>query len=168
MKTPNDAVDLALQTGRLDPKVPWVKAKVVAALVQPYKTRGEAEQKIADALRTAYPDPAQANPIVEEAQAIYRANFFPEVNTNWQTHPDFIGHKNWNGCFRCHDGNHVAADGKKAISASSCNSCHLIVAQGSGDALKQINAEGMDFVHIDAPYTEFSCTDCHTGGLQKE
>jgi len=168
MKAPNDAVDLALQTGRLDPKVPWVKAKVVAALVQPYKTRGEAEQKIADALRTAYPDPAQANPIVEEAQAIYRANFFPEVNTNWQTHPDFIGHKNWNGCFRCHDGNHVAADGKKAISASSCNSCHLIVAQGSGDALKQINAEGMDFVHIDAPYTEFSCTDCHTGGLQKE
>src|SRR6476469_9122837 len=101
MKTPNDAVDLALQTGRLDPEVPWVKAKVVAALVQPYKTRGEAEQKIADALRTAYPDPAQANPIVEEAQAIYRANFFPEVNTNWQTHPDFIGHKNWNGCFRC-------------------------------------------------------------------
>jgi len=168
MKTPNDAVDLALQTGRLDPQVPWVKAKVVAALVQPYKTRSEAEQKIAAALHTAYPDPAQANPIIEEAQAIYRANFFPEVKADWRTHPDFIGHKTWNGCFRCHDGNHVAADGKKSIAASNCNSCHLVVAQGSPDALKQINADGMDFVHIDAPYTEFSCTDCHTGGPQKE
>ena len=168
MKTPNDAVDLALQTGRLDPQVPWVKAKVVAALVQPYKTRSEAEQKIAATLHAAYPDPAQANPIIEEAQAIYRANFFPEVKTDWRTHPDFIGHKTWNGCFRCHDGNHVAADGKKSIAASNCNSCHLVVAQGSPDALKQINADGMDFVHIDAPYTEFSCTDCHTGGPQKE
>lgn len=168
MKTPNDAVDLALQTGRLDPQVPWVKAKVVAALVQPYKTRSEAEQKIAAALHAAYPDPAQANPIIEEAQAIYRANFFPEVKADWRTHPDFIGHKTWNGCFRCHDGNHVAADGKKSIAASNCNSCHLVVAQGSPDALKQINADGMDFVHIDAPYAEFSCTDCHTGGPQKE
>jgi uncharacterized protein (UPF0212 family) len=33
--------------------------------------------------------------------------------------------------------------------------------------MKQINAQGLDFVHIDAPYTEFSCTDCHTGGPQK-
>ena len=61
IRPPNDAVDLALETGRLDPKVPWVKAKVVEALVQPYKTRAEAEQKIAAALRQTYPDPAQAN-----------------------------------------------------------------------------------------------------------
>ena len=51
--------------------------------------------------------------------------------------------------------------------ALDCNSCHLIVAQGSGEALQQINAKGYEFVHIDAPYTEFSCTDCHTGGVQK-
>jgi len=167
MRTPNDAVDLALETGRLDPRVPWVKAKVVAALVQPYKTRAEAEQKISDSLRLAYPDPAQANPIIEETQAIYRANFFPEVKSDWRTHPDFVGHKNWNGCFRCHDGQHVAADGKGSIKASDCKSCHLILAQGSGEELKQISAGGQEFVHIDAPYAEFSCVDCHTGGIQK-
>ena len=33
--TPNEAVDLALMTGRLDPNTPWVKSKVVAALVKP-------------------------------------------------------------------------------------------------------------------------------------
>ena len=75
--TPNDAVDLALSTGRLDPNTPWVKSKAVAALVQPYKTKAEAEQGIANSLHEAYPDPAQANPIINEAQAIYRAKLFP-------------------------------------------------------------------------------------------
>ena len=165
--TPNDAVDLALATGRLDSNVPWVKSKVVAALVKPYTTRAEATQGIAATLREAYPDPRQANPVINEAQAIYRENFFPEVKVDWQTHPDFVGHKNWNGCFRCHDGKHVAADGKMSIKASDCRSCHLILAQGSGEALNQIDAKGHDFVHIDAEYSEFSCSECHTGGIQK-
>jgi nitrate/TMAO reductase-like tetraheme cytochrome c subunit len=165
--TPNDAVDLALSTGRLDPNTPWVKSKVVTALVQPYKTRVEAEQGIATSLGKDYPDPGQSDRIIKIAQAIYRENFFPEVNVDWRTHPDFVGHKNWNGCFRCHDGKHAAADGKMSIKASDCKSCHLILAQGSGEAFNQINAQGHDFVHIDAPYSDFSCTDCHTGGPQK-
>jgi NapC/NirT cytochrome c family, N-terminal region len=165
--TPNEAVDLALATGRLNPNVPWVKAKVVAALVKPYTTKAEAEQGIANSLREAFPDPAQANPIINEAQAIQRANFFPEVKVDWRTHPDFVGHKNWNGCFRCHDGKHMAADGKMSIKASDCRSCHIILAQGSGETLNQISAKGHDFIHIDAEYSEFSCSECHTGGIQK-
>jgi hypothetical protein len=38
---------------------------------------------------------------------------------------------------------------------------------GSGEALEKINAKGHDFIHIDGPYAEFSCVDCHTGGSQK-
>ena len=167
LRTPNDAVDLAMSTGRLDPKIPWLKSKVVAALVQPYKTTAEAEHGIADSLRKDYPEPAQSKAMIQVAQTIYRENFFPEMKTDWRTHPDFVGHKNWNGCFRCHDGKHVTADGKMSIQASDCRSCHLILAQGSGDALNQINAQGYDFVHIDAPYSDFSCAECHTGGPQK-
>ncbi len=167
LHTPNEAVDLALSTGRLDPQIPWVKSKVVAALVKPYSTKTEAEQGIANSLREDYPDPVQANPIINETQAIYRENFFPEVKVDWRTYPDFVGHKNWNGCFRCHDGKHVSVDGKMSIKASDCRSCHLILAQGSGEALEQINAKGHDFIHVDAPYAEFSCVDCHTGGPQK-
>jgi hypothetical protein len=90
-----------------------------------------------------------------------------EVKVDWRTSPDFVGHKNWNGCFGCHDGKHVSADGKMSIKASDCRSCHLILAQGSGEALEQINAKGHDFIHIDALRAEFSCVDCHTGGPQK-
>ena len=143
--TPNDAVDLALMTNRLDASIPWVKAKVVTALTQPYATTAEAEQGIAKSLHQAYPDPARAGLIIEEAQRIYRANFFPEVKTDWRTHPDFVGHKNWNGCFRCHDGKHVAAGGKMSIKASDCRS-HLILAQGDPEGMKQISAQGDDFI----------------------
>jgi nitrate/TMAO reductase-like tetraheme cytochrome c subunit len=165
--SPNDAVDLALASGRIDPSVPWAKSKVVAALVKPYSTKPEALRKIAASLREDYPDPAQANRLIGEAQAIYRDNFFPEVKLDWRAHPDFVGHKSWDGCFRCHDGKHTSVDGKMSIKASDCKSCHIILAQGSGEKLDQVNPKGHDFMHIDAEYAEFSCTDCHTGGLQK-
>ncbi|HEY0725589.1 MAG TPA: NapC/NirT family cytochrome c [Pyrinomonadaceae bacterium] len=167
LKAPNDAVDIALSTGRLDPKTPWVKQKVVATLVKPYKTKAEAEQTIAADLRETYPDRAQAEPIIKEAQAIYRTNFFPEVKADWRARPDFVGHKNSNGCFRCHDGKHVAADGQKSIKASDCRSCHLILAQGDPEKMNEVNPQGHEFFHIDSEYSDFSCTDCHTGGVQK-
>jgi nitrate/TMAO reductase-like tetraheme cytochrome c subunit len=165
--TPNDAVDLALSTGQLDPKTPWLKSKMVAALVKPYPTTEEAERGIAASLQEAYPDPKIADPAIRVAKAIYRENFFPEVKTDWRSHPDFVGHKNWNGCFRCHDGKHVSPDGKSSIKASDCRSCHLILAQGSGEQLQNVNIQEHDFFHIDSEYSDFSCTDCHTGGVQK-
>jgi nitrate/TMAO reductase-like tetraheme cytochrome c subunit len=167
LHTPNEAVDLAMSTGRLDLKIPWLKSKVVATLTKSYATRSEAEHGISTSLREAYPDPKQAEPIIAETQVIYRENFFPEVKVDWRTHPDFVGHKSWNGCFRCHDGKHVAADGKMSIKASDCKSCHLILAQGSGETFNQIDPKGHNFIHIDAEYSEFSCVECHTGGPQK-
>ncbi len=166
--TPNSAVDLALATGELDPRVPWVKARVVAALVKPYKTKSEGLHEIASQLRKDYPDPAQSGPIIKVAEQIYASNFFPEVKLDWRTHPDFVGHKDWNGCFRCHDGKHTARDGKMSIKASDCKACHLILAQGNDAALNNMNATGLTFVHIDSEYSDFACADCHTGGPQKE
>ena len=167
LQTPNDAVDYALSSGRLDPKTPWMKAKVVGALVKSYATKAQADEGITASLREAYPDAAVSEPAIRVAKEIYHTNFFPEMKTDWRTHPDSIGHKNWNGCFRCHDGKHMAADGKSSIKASDCRSCHLILAQGNGEQLQQINLQGHNFFHIDSEYSDFSCVDCHTGGIQK-
>lgn len=167
VQSPNDAVDIAMAAGRIDRTIPNAKAKLVAALTQPYGTKPEALQAITTSLREAYPDPAQANPLIEQAQAIYRQNFFPEMKMDWRTHPDNISHKDWDGCFRCHDGKHKTADGQKTIAASDCRSCHIILAQGTGDQLKQLNADGHDFIHVDSEFSDFSCTECHTGGVQK-
>jgi hypothetical protein len=124
-------------------------------------------QKIASSLRTAYPQLENVDGLITVAQQLYQENFFPEMKTDWRVHPDNIGHKTFPGCFRCHDGNHVAEDGKKTIPADNCNICHIILAQGSGDQLKQLKADGYDFYHIDSTYLDFSCISCHTGTIQK-
>jgi nitrate/TMAO reductase-like tetraheme cytochrome c subunit len=163
---PNDAVDQSLAAGKLDPKIPWVKARVVEALTKSYPTTEEAARKIEESLKAAYPNEPKVKEVVAEAQAIYKANFFPEVKADWRSYPDHLSHKNWEGCFRCHDGKHLTAD-KKTIKATDCKSCHIILAQGGIQEMGKMDAGGYDFVHIDAKYSDFSCTECHTGGPQK-
>jgi hypothetical protein len=97
-------------------------------------------------------------------QEIYTNNFFPEMKISWRAYPNNIGHKDWPGCFRCHDDKHLAGDGKSAIRGNECNVCHVILAQGSGKDLENLNATGQKFKHPGGDYDGL-CNDCHNGGL---
>jgi nitrate/TMAO reductase-like tetraheme cytochrome c subunit len=166
-RSPNDAVDLSLTLGRIDSAMPWVRSNAVYSLIQTYATEDEAMRKIDDYLRPIYKASPKVDSLVAEVQTIYRANFFPEMKADWRVYPNNIGHENWPGCFRCHDGLHKTGDGKKQIQASSCDSCHVILAQGSGPALEKLSAKGSVFFHIDSEYTDFTCNNCHTGAFPK-
>ena len=50
------------------------------------------------------------------------------MNVNWTTYPNNIGHRNWPGCFRCHDGSHRNESGKTLI--KSCSVCHTTPQRG--------------------------------------
>lgn len=166
--SPNDAVDQAMAMGRINVSIPWAKSNSVKALAAPYSTREEAQQKIEESLRAEYKDDKRVDSLVAEVGKIYATNFFPEMKADWRAHPDHIGHKDNNGCFRCHDGMHFASDGKTSIKGSDCNACHLIVAQGAGEELEKVNRKGFDFFHVDAEYLEPNCAECHNGEIQKE
>jgi hypothetical protein len=86
------------------------------------------------------------------------------MRASWKIYPDNIGHKNWPGCFRCHDGKHYAEDGKRTINANDCNSCHTILSQGTGDDLLKMTPGGQTFKHPGGDYDQ-DCTECHTGDL---
>jgi|SRR5436190_1164361 len=167
-RTPNDAVDLAMAAGRIDPAIPLVKSNVVAALTGVYSTEEDALQKITSVLKGKYPNHPKTGALIDEVRRLYQANFFPEMKADWRAYPNNIGHKEWPGCFRCHDGLHKAADSKRKIPASDCNSCHVILAQGSGEQLDKLNSKGHSFFHIDAINEDFSCQNCHTGSFPKE
>ena len=62
------------------------------------------------------------------------------MKVNWKTHPNNIGHFYFQGCFRCHDGNHVSKDGK--VISKDCNSCHTVIEQVEGsDTVAQIPSQ---------------------------
>ena len=46
----------------------------------------------------------------ETTAGIYGRSVFPEMGVNWETHPNNIGHEEFPGCSRCHDGELATAD----------------------------------------------------------
>jgi nitrate/TMAO reductase-like tetraheme cytochrome c subunit len=162
MSSPNDAVDLAMRIGSIKTSLPYVKTNAVYALTRPYTNVTDATQGIATFLASKYPNDRS---VIEAVQKIYTDNFFPEMKANWRVYPNNIGHKDWPGCFRCHDGKHQTADGARVIKANDCSACHTILAQGSGKDLEQLAPQGLEFKHPGEELEKgFLCNDCHTGG----
>lgn len=168
--TANDSVEKAMGDGQLSLKLPFIKRVAVQALTQPsIKTSAEAPQQIAALLHSKYPQPALAPEVaqaVTTVEHIYATTIFPERKADWRVYPNNIGHKDWLGCFRCHDDNHKTTQGE-AIRSSDCTSCHTIIAQGSGAALETISAKGIPFKHPGGELDpDLTCSDCHNGANQ--
>ena len=53
------------------------------------------------------------------------------MKVTWGTHPNNLGHNNYPGCFRCHDGSHNAKNGKSIT--NDCSACHNLVAVDEAD-----------------------------------
>jgi hypothetical protein len=129
-----------------------------------------APEQIAEFIRSKYTDPALAAELpgaIAAVQSVFAVTIFPERKADWRAYPNHNGHKDSPGCFRCHDNNHKSPEGQK-LRGSDCTSCHTILAQGLGAELALLNAKGLTFAHPDGELdAELSCTDCHTGGIQK-
>ncbi|HET7711118.1 MAG TPA: NapC/NirT family cytochrome c [Thermoanaerobaculia bacterium] len=162
--SPDRAVDQALRAGTLDRSLPYIKQQSVAVLAKDYGSTPEALRTIARELPAWYqenhPDVAsskrpQIDAAVKALQKIFSTTRFPEMKVDWRTHPDNIGHYTSIGCFRCHDDQHVSADGKRITKA--CEICHTIVRPDEG----QLGA----FEHpVDiGDLRGVTCNECHTG-----
>ncbi len=163
-ENPNDAVNLAMELGHIDRSLAWIKTNAVFALTQEYTNETQALRGIATFLSEKYPGDARIKPTIDAVQQIYSNNFFAEMRADWRAYPDNIGHKDWPGCFRCHDGKHIADDGRRNIKANDCNACHTILAQGNADQLNLLTPAGQKFVHPGDELDSSSlCNECHDG-----
>jgi nitrate/TMAO reductase-like tetraheme cytochrome c subunit len=169
---PDQAVDQALLARKVDVSLPYIKQQAVAALTGKYATTEAAAQGIAQQIHgfyeTKYPGLANVKQLeirnaIDEVQQVFRRTTFPEMKLNWQTHANNLGHFYFNGCFRCHDGQHVSAQGK-AIS-KDCNICHTLMGQEEG-GVSMAAVPQLSFQHpVDlGDLTQVNCSDCHTGG----
>ncbi len=169
--TANDAVERAMTAGQLSLKLPNLKRIAVQALTETkITTSAEAPQKIADFMHSKYTDRELASDVASAIgvlEQIYATSIFPERKADWTVYPNNIGHKDWIGCFRCHDDKHKTQQGQ-TVRSSDCTSCHTIIAQGTGSALETMSAKGLKFAHPGGDLDpSLSCSDCHNGGIQK-
>ncbi len=131
---PDRAVDRQMNDGLISSSLPFAKKKAVEILRANYASRQEAAQKIPAAFAKFYQDsyPAiwsQRKGEIESSAGrvldIYNRNIFPDMNVTWGKYPLNIGHTDFPGCFRCHDGGHNAKDGTSIT--QDCNACHNLL-----------------------------------------
>ena len=172
--TPPDlSVDRAISGRSIDVTLPYIKQQGVQVLIADYKTTDEAKKAIDENITKFYNEKypqiasSKADSIkssIVELQRIYGTTFFPYMKVDWKTHPNNIGHFYFQGCFRCHDGNHVSKDGK--VISKDCNSCHTVLEQAEG-SVQSTQIPAQTFKHpVDiGDLKAVNCSDCHTGGV---
>jgi NapC/NirT cytochrome c family, N-terminal region len=178
--TPDIAVDKALAAGILSPTLPFAKSLSVETLSKTYATRDAAHEGIKSAVAAfytgKYPEVAVARSRDVDNFAtgligLYDRNVFPEMKVDATTYESNIGHRNSAGCFRCHDGKHVAPDGKVLV--SECKTCHTMPQRGPqvppGETMPTSAQEWHPWVmpakHLEIEkHKSIQCHECHEGG----
>jgi nitrate/TMAO reductase-like tetraheme cytochrome c subunit len=126
--TAEQAVNRAMAAGRISPALPFVRRDAVRLLKSNYRDESEAMAAIESGLRDAYAaskarvDQSALSQAIAATQQLYRSNVFPAMKVTWGVYFDNLGHSTSNGCFRCHDGSHIARDG--SMINADCASCH--------------------------------------------
>jgi nitrate/TMAO reductase-like tetraheme cytochrome c subunit len=148
--TAEDALNRAMAEGAVSPNLPWVHKEGLELLKAAYASENEARAKIPAQLaafyRTSHPEvlATQAELVKsagEQLATLYSQNVFPFMKVTWGTHPNHIGHMSYPGCFRCHDGDHAAKDGKSIT--QDCAACHnlLVVDEAKPKVLSDLGIQ---------------------------
>ncbi len=150
-QTAEQAIDQAMTDGSPSPSLPYVHKEGLKLIQATYKSQAEAASVIPEQLdnfyRTQYPDVwqnqrTQVDSAARSLVALYKRNVFPSMKVSWGTYPNNIGHMDYPGCFRCHDGSHATASG--TVLSNDCNLCHnlLAVDETNPKILSQLGLSG--------------------------
>jgi len=139
-RMPDSEIDRALQEGLVDRTLPYVRREGLRLLREKYPTTEAAAAAITRDLAAfyaeSYPelstvrhaDIASAGRVMGE---IHNRNVFPKMKVTWGSYPSHLGHTDFPGCFRCHDDEHVSADGETI--SQDCSTCHTLLAMEEED-----------------------------------
>jgi hypothetical protein len=138
-KKPDHALDDVLAAHPKMQQLPFFKKVALDAINKGYKTHEGGMTAVQRAVLTYY---QQKRPAVwsareelvrraaDAASRVYGRSFFPAMKTDWKTHPDNLGHRDFPGCWRCHDDEMSTADGKHTI-PQDCDTCHIFLEEDS-------------------------------------
>ena len=168
---PQEFTDLLLASGEIPAELPDIKSLAMEVFNSQYENYDTAmkyiEMRVTEFYSENYPEiitnEVMVNTAIEGFKMGFSRNIFPEMKVSWDAYPNHIGHVEFNGCFRCHNGNHQSADNR--IISRDCNLCHTIQLQGTADSLQvALSNRSLEFTHpvdIGEVWKEYACTDCH-------
>ena len=119
-----------MAAGQISTAIPFIRREAFRVLRTTYANQHDAAAGIDRAMRASVgsTENGASETALRQAivvlQTIYLRNVFPTMNIAWGTYPDRIGHTTSQGCFRCHDAEHVAEDGR--VLGQDCEGCHTI------------------------------------------
>ena len=176
--TPYRLIDKALYRGDLPSDIPYIRARAVEVLSVDYASSADAKTAIAGLdqyYRDNYSDfyasnGEQIGGAIALLEQLYSNNTYTDQELDWKTHPNNIGHRDSQGCFRCHDGKHINAE--QEVIRLECNLCHSIpqvVRPGEIEPKLPLTtgiepASHLDSTWISRHHLEFNetCSNCHT------
>ncbi len=139
-EVPDRAIDQELQARVELTELPYYKREALEAITdEEYPSNEAGVEAVQDHMLNFYREEYPAvwrerqstvETGAEVASEVYDRSVFPEMNTDWTTHPNHIGHEQSPGCWRCHDGGMETADGEHVISID-CEQCHVFLVQDS-------------------------------------
>jgi hypothetical protein len=129
---PERAVNEAFAKGLIPQTLPFIHKEGLEVIKRGWKSKEEGMTGIPAAVgsfyRQYYPDAPAAD--VQRAGSalalVWDRNVYPELRIKWGTYPNNLGHADFPGCFRCHDGSHTSASGDTI--SQDCETCHHVLA----------------------------------------
>jgi hypothetical protein len=118
-----------MTAGEISPALPFAKKIAVEIL------KAKNGPAVSAAFESSYKEKhpalyAQRRQEIEHSSkklfTLFERNVFPEMKVTWGTYVSNIGHTEFPGCFRCHDGAKSTLQGKKL--EQDCSSCHNLLA----------------------------------------
>ncbi len=172
---PDNLVDRSLASGNISPKLPWIKKVATLSLTQRYADQETGVREIRKTIERFYAEKypevfKNEKPLVQQAMdtvsKIYTQNVFPDMKVNWLTYPNNIGHRDWPGCFVCHDGQHVNSAGEPIF--KTCTTCHTTATRGPllplGTTTGPRKEEPWHPMTLKGKHADLLCHRCHSQG----
>ncbi len=170
---PQEFTDNLMTAGTIPRDLPELKSVAMQVFSHQVTDRDSGSmfirEFIDDFYRSTYPEIVDKTPcLIDQATkgllAGYAKNYFPEMRASWAVYPVQTGHKEFNGCFRCHNGDHESEGGQ--VISRDCNLCHTILAQGNAEHYESTSVDSaLQFKHpvdIGEAWKEMTCSDCHS------
>ncbi len=181
---PADLVDDAIEEGRIDRALPSIKARSDAIIKSAAGIGGpdkERSAKFAQLIAAAAPKdspPARKDAEQKFTNTMQRilmlTSFSGErdgKSLTWKNFPNNVGHKDFPGCFRCHDGKHTNEKGEAIrLQCTLCHALPQVQLENGGHSVASTITPGLtppdshlapNWMHEHRSSVDNSCALCH-------